>query len=94
MGEGPAISYRLFTEADLSATTYVRKAALEALVRENGREPEPWMPRAPIMHRHLLETDPEGAWAAEIEGVLVGYGLPTTGHLPPSWRLRESGCPA
>ena len=73
MGERPAISYRLFTEADLSATTYVRKAALEALVRENGREPEPWMPRAPIMHRHLLKTDPEGAWAAEMDGVLVGY---------------------
>jgi GNAT superfamily N-acetyltransferase len=73
MGDRASITFRLLTEADLDAAAYVRKAALEALVREDGREPEPWMPRNPIIQRHLLKTDPEGSWVAEMDGVLVGY---------------------
>ncbi len=61
------------TEADLAPTTYVRKAAIESLIRSEGRAVEPWMPRAPIFQRHLLTTDPEGCWVAEIDGLVVGY---------------------
>jgi GNAT superfamily N-acetyltransferase len=62
------------TEADLAAAAYVRKEALESLERSEGREPEPW---APAPHgntlNHVIRTDPEGSWAAEMRGVVVGY---------------------
>ena len=37
--------YRPMTPADIDATTYIRKAALEGLARSQGHEPGPWTPR-------------------------------------------------
>ena len=66
-------TYRPLTEADLQAATYVRKAASESLARAEGREPWAWQPRGPAANMHLLHNDPGGSWAAEIDGLLVGY---------------------
>ena len=73
MPDLPAPTYRLMTEADVPVAAYVRKAALEGLGREQGREPPEWQPRAGNHHQHLLRTDAGGSWLAEIEGLLVGY---------------------
>ncbi len=69
---GP-VTYRLMTEADLSAALYIRKAALDALERSEGREPRARLPGAQLAQLHLLRTDAEGSWIAEIDGVTVGY---------------------
>lgn len=61
------------TEADLSAAVFVRRAALEWLDRTQGREPQPWMPAFPATMAHILKTDPEGCWLAEMDGIVVGY---------------------
>jgi GNAT superfamily N-acetyltransferase len=69
----PRITVRPMTEGDLGVTTLVRKAALESTLLSEGRMPEPWVPRDPVFHRHLLRTDPAGSFVAEIEGIVVGY---------------------
>lgn len=73
MPEAPAVTYRLLTEADLSAAVYVRKAALESL--DQNRERPAWQPNPPVHMRHLLRTDPDCAWMAEVNGVTVGYAM-------------------
>jgi GNAT superfamily N-acetyltransferase len=70
-----AIHYRPMTEADVSATMLVRKAALDWLMRSEGREPPVWMPGHSSTLDHLVRTDPDGAWACEINGTLVGFGM-------------------
>lgn len=60
-------------ESDLSATLVVRKIALEWLDRTQGREPQPWRPTFPAAMAHILRTDPDGCWVAEMDGILVGY---------------------
>jgi len=67
------IEYRLLTDADLSAAAYVRRAALEALDRSQGREPADWQPYPQAGRSHLIRTDPEGSICVEVNGVLVGY---------------------
>ena len=73
MPERPLI-FRTMTEADLAPTTYIRKAAIESLIRSEGRAVEPWTPRSPTLQRHILTNDPGGSWVAEIDGLAVGYG--------------------
>jgi ribosomal protein S18 acetylase RimI-like enzyme len=60
-------------EADLGTTAYVRALALQWLDRQQGRDPFPWRPNPSVFHRHLLLTDPDGCWAAEVNGLVVGY---------------------
>ncbi|MHB8513885.1 MAG: GNAT family N-acetyltransferase [Dehalococcoidia bacterium] len=67
------VNYRLMAEADLSATTLVRKAANEWLARGEGRDLDPHVPNRPLTQRHLLRTDPAGSWVAELNEVVVGY---------------------
>jgi ribosomal protein S18 acetylase RimI-like enzyme len=73
MADDPPATYRLMTEADVPVTAYVRKAALEGLDREQGRDPPPWQPRLGGHFGHIIRTDPGGSWCAEIEGLVVGY---------------------
>ena len=70
----PRLSIRQMTDADIGAAALVRVAALEALARSEGRdEYGSRMPRAPLLERHILATDPGGSWLAEIDGLTVGY---------------------
>jgi hypothetical protein len=56
------MQFRPMTESDVSAALLIRKAASEWLIRSEGREPSPWTPGHGTVLRHLLETDPGGAW--------------------------------
>ena len=62
-------------EADLSVARYIAHEAMEALDRSQGVNPEPWLPSDPHPQRHLLRTDPGGAWIAELNGVAVGFSM-------------------
>ena len=79
--------YRPMTPADIDATTYIRKAALEGLARSQGHEPGPWTPRRYPHFEHLLRTDPDGAWVAESDGTVVGYAMGFTRG--PVWFLAQ-----
>jgi GNAT superfamily N-acetyltransferase len=63
------------TEADIDATGYIRKAALEWLARGSNREPRAWMPNRSPHFAHLLKTDPRGAIVAETRGTVVGFAM-------------------
>lgn len=65
--------YRPMTEADVAATAYIRKAALEGLAREQGHTPQPWQPFLGAHFGHLVRHDPGGSWIAEVERLPVGY---------------------
>ncbi|MBI5288237.1 MAG: GNAT family N-acetyltransferase [Chloroflexi bacterium] len=67
------ISIRPMTPADLGPAAYVRKDAMEWLVRSEGRDPWPWIPGNDFAQRHLLRTDPGGCWVAEINSLVVGF---------------------
>lgn len=69
------IDWRPMTVADIDATGYVRKAAGEALDREQGRDLWPWEPRRLPHFEHLLRTDPDAAWVVTIGGMIVGYSM-------------------
>jgi len=79
--------YRPMTVADIDATTYIRKAALDELARSEGHEPEPWTPRRYPHFEHLLRTDPDGSWIAELDGTAVGYAMGFTRG--PIWFLAQ-----
>jgi ribosomal protein S18 acetylase RimI-like enzyme len=68
-------NYRPMTEADVSATMLVRKAALDWLMRSEGREPPVWTPGHGDTLGHLVRTDPDGAWVCEVNGTLIGFGM-------------------
>jgi ribosomal protein S18 acetylase RimI-like enzyme len=61
--------------ADVDATTYVRKAALDGLAISEGRAIEAWEPRREPHFDHLLRTDPDGAWVATADGTVVGFAM-------------------
>ena len=67
--------YRPMTAADIDATGYIRKAALEGLERSQGIEPRPWDPARLPHFDHLLRTDPDGAWVAVVRGTVIGYAM-------------------
>jgi GNAT superfamily N-acetyltransferase len=75
MGDGTQLAWRPMTVTDIDATGYVRKAAMEALDREQGRELWPWEPRRLPHFEHLLRTDPDGSWVVTIGGMVVGYSM-------------------
>ena len=68
------ISYRRMVEADLASTALVRRAAISWLEHSEGREPDlPPIPPRPVIHAHILRTDPGGSWVGEINGLVLGY---------------------
>lgn len=69
------IEYRPLTAADIDATTYIRKAALEYLDRSQGRDPWVWQPARQPHSAHILAHDPDCAWAAVADGTVVGYSM-------------------
>jgi ribosomal protein S18 acetylase RimI-like enzyme len=75
MADAPALDFRPMTVGDIDATGYIRKAAMEALDREQGREPPAWEPRTLPHFAHLLRTDPDGAWVVTLGGLAVGYAM-------------------
>jgi len=75
MSELPPATYRPFTEADIAAAAYVRKAALEQLAEERNVTMESWQPFEQTLLQHLLRTDPDCAWTAEVNGLFVGYAM-------------------
>ena len=75
MPEAMRITFRAMTDADLSVARYIGREAMESLERSQGGEPQPWLPSEPRTLRHLLRTDPGGAWIAEINDVAVGYAM-------------------
>ncbi len=75
MPEGIRLTFRPMVGSDLGATRYVTHEAMDALDRSQGVAPQPWIPADPWTQRHLLQTDPDGAWVAELNGVVVGYSM-------------------
>jgi ribosomal protein S18 acetylase RimI-like enzyme len=67
--------YRPMTAADIDATGYIRKAALEGLAASQGRTMPPWQPQRYPHFDHLLQTDPDGAFVAEIGRTVVGFSM-------------------
>lgn len=63
------------TDADIGVAMYIGREAMDALRRSHGEQTQPWKPGIPWGQRHLLRTDPDGAWVAEINGVPVGYAM-------------------
>ena len=62
---------------DLAAVHRTRVLAFDALDRQEGRPPESGSDQAAaeIRLRHLLRTDPGGAWVAEEDGEVAGAAL-------------------
>lgn len=65
--------FRPMVETDLAAAAYVSKYAMESVIRSEGREPWAFTPSIDKSKRHILRTDPEGCWVAEVNGLVVGY---------------------
>lgn len=62
-------------ETDLGVARYIGHEAMDALDSSQGVAPQPWIPADPTTQRHLLRTDPDGAWVAELNGVVVGFSM-------------------
>jgi len=75
MPDGIRLTFRPMNAADLGVTRYVAHEAMDALNRSEGVAPQPWMPADPWAQQHLLQTDPDGAWVAEMNGIVVGYSM-------------------
>jgi hypothetical protein len=75
MPDNDAIIYRPMTPGDIDATTYIRKAALEDLDRQQGRIRPARPPERHPHFEHLLRTDPDGAWVAVARGTVSGLLL-------------------
>lgn len=63
------------TPADIDATGYIRKAALEGLAISQNRPVHPWQPMRYPHFEHLLTTDPDGAFVASVGGSVVGFSM-------------------
>ncbi|TAK55636.1 MAG: GNAT family N-acetyltransferase [Dehalococcoidia bacterium] len=75
MPEGIRLTFRPMVESDLGVARYVAHEAMDALDRSQGVAPQPWIPADPAAQRHLLHTDPDGAWVAELNGVVAGFSM-------------------
>lgn len=75
MPEGIRLTFRPMVEHDLGVTRYVAHEAMDVLDRSQFVAPQPWIPIEPRAQRHLLHTDPGGAWVAELNGVVIGYSM-------------------
>jgi GNAT superfamily N-acetyltransferase len=72
---------------DTGVAQYIGREAMDWLRRSQGQHVEPWQPTPPTIQRHLVSTDPQGAWIAEANGVPVGYALSfVRGHI---WFLSQ-----
>jgi GNAT superfamily N-acetyltransferase len=62
---------------DVPAVHLLNVETFEALSRANHQplEPRPDPELASVRYRHLVRTDPEGAWVAEHEGEIAGCAL-------------------
>lgn len=75
------IRYRPMTAADIDAHRAVSTRAFDALAAQQGsldpfEHPAPSGPAARRTRRHLLATDPGGAWVAEdADGAVVGVAM-------------------
>jgi GNAT superfamily N-acetyltransferase len=71
------VSIRPMEVRDIPRVQAVAAAAFEDLSARTGEPPEP--PRDPaeraVRYRHLLATDPGGAWVAESAGAVVGCAV-------------------
>jgi len=73
-----AWSLRPLRDADAEAVEALATRSFDELGRAAGREDEPGPadPAAGVARmRHLIASDPEGAWGAEREGALIGAAL-------------------
>lgn len=75
MPDGPKLTIRPMRESDLGVASYIGRDAMNWLRRSQGEDTQPWQPSQPLAQRHLLRTDPDGAWIAELNGVPVGYAM-------------------
>src|SRR4051812_20081973 len=62
---------------DVPAAHELNVETFEALSRSHHQpiEPRPDAAMAHVRYRHLVETDPEGAWVAEHDGAIAGCAL-------------------
>lgn len=75
MPEPLGLAFRRMAESDLSVASYIGREAMDGLRRSQAQQPPPWVPAAPLALRHLLGTDSDGAWVAELNGIAVGYSM-------------------
>lgn len=75
MPDGAKLTCRAMLEADLGVAMYIGREAMDWLRRSQNEETQAWQPAQPAAQRHLLHTDPDGAWIAELNGVPVGYSM-------------------
>jgi len=75
MPDAARLTFRPMRESDLGVAMYVAHEAMDWLRRSQGEETPPWQPSDAYGQRHLLHTDPEGAWIADFNGVPVGYSM-------------------
>jgi GNAT superfamily N-acetyltransferase len=75
MPQPPHVHFRPMTAGDIDATGYIRKAALEWLDASQNKPRVPWQPRRFPHFEHLLRTDADAAWVAEVDGTVAGYSM-------------------
>src|SRR4051812_15723331 len=68
---------RPMREADVPAVHELNVETFEDLSRRQGQplEPRPDPRMAHMRYRHLVRTDPDGAWVAEHDGAIAGCAL-------------------
>lgn len=71
------MTIRPMREEDVAAVHDLNILTFEALDRSRGEEPEPRPDpaMAQVRYRHLVNTDPDGAWVATHDGDVVGCAL-------------------
>lgn len=68
-----AANVRPARATDLEAVARIFQETYTDMERRHGREPLPPAAAPEPIYSHLLATDPEGFWVAEVEGELAGY---------------------
>lgn len=66
------------TTADISVALLIRRTAMDWLTRSEGGTVTTRGAPTALAHdtlQHLLRTDPDGGWIAEMHGIVVGFSL-------------------